>query len=304
MLAFNFFFLPPFGSFHVADPQNWIALIVFLVVAVIASHLSAAAEARAREAIAQRQEATRLFELSRAAETHRQRAELASALLASLSHDLRTPLTAIRVALRNLEDASLTDDDRRAQRQLAVVEIDRLNELFDDVLDLARIEAAAITAERECVSPADLIEAAVTRAGANLEGHPLQIDATGDVGADVDPRLTASALAQLLENAGKYSPRGSPIDVRGWTSAEGLCFTVRDRGIGLDAGERDRLFERFYRGRAARAHSSGTGMGLAICRGLLAAQGGTVWADNADGGGALFSIVIPAAVRPVTAGQQ
>ena len=91
------------------------------------------------------------------------------------------------------------------------------------------------------------------------------------------------------------------IDVRGWTDTEGLHLTVRDHGTGLDVNERDHLFERFYRGRAAREHSVGTGMGLAITRGLLTAEQGRVWGENVDDGGARFSIVVPAQVRRIQA---
>jgi signal transduction histidine kinase len=114
----------------------------------------------------------------------------------------------------------------------------------------------------------------------------------------VEPRLTSAALAHLLENALQYAPVDRPIAVRGRVEPEGLHLSVTDQGPGLDPGELDHLFERFYRGARAKARSSGTGMGLAITRGLLAAEGGRVWGENVEGG-ARFSIVVPAASRPV-----
>lgn len=232
-----------------------------------------------------------------AAEGLRQRADLTGTLLASLSHDLRTPLTAIRLAVANLQDGGLSEPDRRAQAQLALTEIERLNRLFQDILDMARIDAATIAAEREWVTPSDIVDAAVTRLGALLDGRPLQIEASSDEEAEVDPKLTSNALAHLIENAAQYSRQDAPIELRGWTSMEGLHLMVRDHGPGLDPAELDHLFERFYRGARARRHSFGTGMGLAITRGLLAVEHGRVWSENAAEGGSRFTIVVPARVR-------
>jgi len=436
MLLLNYFFLPPVGTFTISDPQNWVALVAFLIVAVIASNLSAAAQARTREAVARRNEVTRLFDLSRdvllttqtagaldalarhiarrfelgrvaiylprnyrwdvyqgaeesvvvdeqqletvlatargtiefdarqraygghasgldengqpvslvpirqgtkpigvlavggpildvgtldavagvaaiaieraqfladreAAELVRQKADLASTLLATLSHDLRTPLTAIRVAVENLRQPNLTVEARRDQTRAALSELDRLTRLFQDILDMARIDAAAIRIDRQWVAPADIVDAAAAHVRHELEGRALRIDADSDVEVEVDPKLTSAALAHLLENAAQYSPAERPIAVTAHTEVGGLRVSVQDEGPGLDPGELDHLFERFYRGNAARQSSFGTGMGLAITRGLLAAAGGQVWAENVPGKGARFTITVPGAVREV-----
>jgi signal transduction histidine kinase len=123
------------------------------------------------------------------------------------------------------------------------------------------------------------------------------VDAPSDAEVEVDPRLASAALAHLLENAAQYSARAAPITVKASAGAGGFEVSVIDNGPGLDPGELDHLFERFYRGRMARQSSFGTGMGLAITRGLLAAVGGRVWAENAPGAGARFTIVIPGATR-------
>jgi two-component system sensor histidine kinase KdpD len=120
---------------------------------------------------------------------------------------------------------------------------------------------------------------------------------------EIDPRLTSSALAHLLENAAAYSPSGSAIDVRGWTDGGGLRLSVRDHGAGLAPEEVEHLFEPFYRGTRARQTAAGTGMGLAITRGLLAVEDGRVWGENASSGGAQFSIVVPANVRQMAVPQ-
>ena len=433
-LALNFFFLPPVGTFTIADPQNWVALVAFLVAAVIASNLSAAAHARAREAIASRNEVTRLFDLTRdvllttetpgaidalarhvarrfelsrvaiclptdrgwrihqggreevtvgtdalngalakargtlefdarqraygghvrvgddhgdtliiplrqgtkaigllvaeapsldvgtldavagvvaiaiertqflnereAAELVRQKADLAATLLAALSHDLRTPLTAIRAAVENLRE-DLTLDERRGQAEAALVELDRLNRLFQDILDMARIDAATVHVDRQWVTPADVVDAAAAHARHALDGHALRVEADADVEVETDPRVASVALSHLLENAAQYSAADSEITVEARARPEGLRITVTDRGPGLDPGELDHLFERFYRGRKARQLASGTGMGLAITRGLLAALGGSVWAENAPDAGAQFTIAVPGRRRPL-----
>jgi two-component system, OmpR family, sensor histidine kinase KdpD len=277
-LALNYFFLPPVGTFTIADPQNWIALFAFLIVAVIASQLSTAAKDRALA---------------------RQKAELASTLLASLSHDVRTPLTAIRVAVENLT-GSLSSEERGAQVAAATSEITRLTRLFDDILDMARIDAAAVQIDRQWVGAPDVVDAALVYVRPIVDGHPLQVNAGSEMEAEIDPRLASGALSHLLENAAQYSPRESEIIVSASVEADGLHVTVTDQGPGLAADELAYLFDRFYRGRSARQRSSGTGMGLSITRGLLAAAGGRVWAENAPAGGARFSMVVPGRVRAVT----
>jgi two-component system sensor histidine kinase KdpD len=243
-------------------------------------------------------ERNQLLEERQQSELARQRAELSSALLASLSHDLRTPLTAIRTAVTNLDAEWLDSHERRGQAGVALEQIGRLQRLFDEILDMARIEAGALRADRGWVTPAEIIEAAVAYAGTSLDGHRLEIDAVTGVAVETDPRLTSSALAHLLENAAAYSPRGSTIEVRGSADGDGLRLSVRDHGPGFAREDVDHLFQPFYRGTSARQTATGTGMGLAITRGLLAVEGGRVWGENV-GPGARFSIVVPARVRPM-----
>jgi signal transduction histidine kinase len=132
-----------------------------------------------------------------------------------------------------------------------------------------------------------------------LEEHALRVDADATREVEIDPRLVSVAVSHLLENAAQYSPRDRNVDIRAAVEDDGLHVTVTDGGPGLDPGERDHLFERFFRGRAARETTTGTGMGLAITRGLLSAAGGRVWAENVPGAGARFSVHVPGAVRPM-----
>jgi two-component system sensor histidine kinase KdpD len=237
-----------------------------------------------------------------AAERVRQKADLAATLLASLSHDLKTPLTAIRVAVENLR-GGLTPDDRRAQADLAAAELARLSRLFQDILDMARVDAAAILVEKQWVTAAEVIDAAMSHVRYTLKGRTVNVDADSGTVVEIDPRLASGALSHLLENAAQYSPPDRDIVVVGRAEPDGLHVSVVDQGPGLDPGELDHLFERFYRGRTARQLSPGTGMGLAISRGLLAAAGGRVWAENVPGAGAKFSMVVPGAVRHVVEGR-
>jgi len=293
-LALNFFFLPPVRTFTVADPQNWVALAAFLVASIVGSNLSATAKERARIAV----ERAQFLQEREAAELARQRGELASTLLASLSHDLKTPLTAIGVAVENLR-GDLPSDERRSQAEAAIAELVRLTRLFDDLLDMARIDAAVIKIQREWVTPADIVDAALAHSRHAMKNHAVRVEADADGVVNVDARLTSVALSHLLENAARYSPADREILIEARNVAEGLNVTVTDHGPGLDPEEIQHLFERFYRGRQAQTVAPGTGMGLAIARGLLNALDGRVWAENAGGGGARFSMIVPGTTRPL-----
>ncbi len=246
-------------------------------------------------------ERSQFLEERRQAELTAQRAELSSALLAALGHDLRTPLTAAQVAVSNVLDSSQPESQRRDQAALARRELERLNRLFQEILDMARIETRTVHADRQWVTAADVVEAARAQAAHVLGGRQVRVEADADMLVEIDPRLTSSALAHLLENAAHYSPPDTVIDVRGWIDDEGLRLTVTDEGQGVAPAEIDRLFEPFFRGDRARQLAAGTGMGLPITRGLLAAQGGRVWAENVAPHGARFSIAVAGRTRTLVA---
>jgi len=245
-------------------------------------------------------ERAKLLEERQDSERIRQSAELKSALLSSLGHDLKTPLTAITAAAGNLRGKWGDEPQRREQLDIITGEISRLNRLFQNIVEMARIETGAVDAEHEWVVPQDIIEAAIQHVQQSLAGHELDVVCGGDVAVLLDPRLTSAALAHMLENAGQYSPAGSTITVTATVDADTLTVAVRDRGRGVDSEDLQFLFERFYRGADARRRAFGTGMGLAITRGLLAAQGGHVWAENHADGGAVFTLRIPAPSRVAT----
>jgi K+-sensing histidine kinase KdpD len=289
---FNVFFLPPVGTLRVADPGQWIALLTLLAVGLVASHLSSEVRRRTEEAAQRRQEAALVG----------RSAELKSALLAALSHDLKTPLTALTVATENLTAPWLDDEGRREQAEIVRSELARLNRLFEDVSVMAGIELQAVNADPEWVEPADIVDAAVSRVGRVIDTHQIEVRVhSAAVLVRVDPRLTSTALAHLLENAAQYSPPGSRVRIETDVVDDELRIRVTDEGPGIGPEDLERVFERHYRGADAKQVRFGSGMGLAITRGLMAAQAGRAWAERHQGDGAVFVLAVPAAVRRVQA---
>ncbi len=249
-------------------------------------------------------ERAQLLDARKAGELARQSDALKAALLASIGHDLRTPLTAIRVAATNVQGASLSAADRREQSDLILSEVERLTRLFQNILEMARIDAGAVATDARWAHPSEILAAARDQVEHTLQAHVLQVTTETDDAVRLDPRLTATALAHVLENAAHYAPAGSAIEVRTSYGAEGLTVAVRDHGPGIAAADLPHLFDRFYRGSASRSRAAGTGMGLWIVRGLLAVQQGRVWAENGRGGGAVFTVVVPAVTRPAEIDQE
>ncbi len=242
-------------------------------------------------------ERAQFLDQRKTAELARQSEALKSALLASLGHDLRTPLTAIRVAADNLRSSWPDERERREQSELIATEVDRLTRLFQNILEMARIDAGAVTRDARWVAPSEIVDAARSRVEPALRGRTVELSVVSDRLVRLDPRLTAAALSQLLENAAHHSADGSSIQIHATVTDAGLTLSVRDHGSGIAPGDLPHLFERFYRGGDATLRRSGTGMGLAIARGLLAVEGGEISAENCADGGARFTIVVPAEVK-------
>ena len=229
-----------------------------------------------------------------AAELTRQSEELKTALLASLGHDLRTPLTAIRVAASNLKAEWLDTSDRQEQSALILEEVDRLTRLFANILEMARLDAGAVERTPRWTHPSEIVTAARYQVAHGLSHHVVKVTIDEDRPVQLDAALTASALAQLLQNAAQYAPFDTPIEVTVSARDSTLHLRVRDHGPGIDPADLPHLFERFYRGTgASQLRASGSGLGLWIARGLLSAEGGRVWAENCPDGGAAFTITVP-----------
>jgi two-component system sensor histidine kinase KdpD len=242
-------------------------------------------------------ERAQFLEERKTAELTRQSEELKTALLASLGHDLRTPLTAIRVAASNMKASWLAPEQRAEQSDVILTETERLTRLFQNILEMARIDAGAIATESRWTHPSEIIAAARDHVEHTLRDHKVAVRIETDVLVRLDPRLTATALAHLLENAAQYAPAKSTIEVRARVEADDFIVQVQDQGAGIAAADLPHLFERFYRGQSVAGRTSGTGLGLPIARGLLATERGRIWAENTPGGGARFTIAVPAATK-------
>ncbi|HXG27069.1 MAG TPA: DUF4118 domain-containing protein [Candidatus Binatia bacterium] len=260
-----------------------------------ATRLMAAAADQVGQALAQ----DRLATEAGAAEVARQSDALKSALLQSVSHDLRTPLATIRAAAGTLHPRSGLDEASRAASSDAIErEVARLDRLVANLLDLGRIEAGALRPEPDVFELDDLAGRTVDRMAARLAGHNLQL-ALEPLPVLVDPVFLDEALTNLLDNAAKFAPAASTIRVAGSRSADVVRLVVEDAGPGVPDGFLERIFEPFQRGPSTgRAGRPGTGIGLAVVRGLVEAMGGTARARRSDLGGLAVEIEVPHASLP------
>ncbi len=391
--AFNFFHIPPTGRFTIVDSNNWVALVAFVLVAVVVSTMAEVARGRAAEAERRRREAdlaatlarellagertqdalrttarrvaeslglgSAALELGEVAGNERHRAlplrgldgttlatllvpsrvpndiaerltsqvvptlsalvaialhrdavqaeavetaalrrsdELKTALLRAVSHDLRTPLTAIVTAGHALGSESLTVEEREQMSAAVVDEGERLSALIDKLFDLSRLQAGRMEPRRESVSIEEVL----------LAAEDALPDAAGHVHLSVDPATPAlmadaaqleRVFANLIENALRYSDRGEPVRVSVRQVGSRVVVRVSDRGPGIPEGEQQRVFEPFYRGADA-ARTSGSGLGLAIAKGFVEANGGTIAVESLPGQGTSLVVSFP------TGGQQ
>jgi two-component system sensor histidine kinase KdpD len=419
-LAFNYFFLPPIGTFTIADPQNWIALFAFLVTAVTASQLSERARREARSAIERRQEVERLYgfsqlllssdnpaellnlipryivesfairsaaislssrsdvyrsgpnidglesrdlqliclrgepridpanqlgfmplrmgtrvvgslgvsgsalsrqtleaigslvaisieragaveKLSRA-EAARESEQLRSVLLDSVTHEFRSPLTAIKASVTSLlgraGQTSSSHSPEEQQELLTIIneESDRLNRLIGEAAEMAQLDANKVEFRFESAPVAPVVEEALEELKQLLLRHPVDVRIpAGLPPARMDPPHIKEVLVHLIENAAKYSPADAPIRLTA-EAKDGdqmLTINIADRGPGIDDFEQSLVFEKFYRGRNQRVQVHGTGMGLAICKAIVEAHGGRLGVTSQLGHGSVFYFSLP-----------
>ena len=312
--AYSYFFLPPEG-FGIEDPEDWIAFVVFTVTAVIAGELASRAERRAAEAKAGQQEIQRLyqelqaaFERASEAEAARRNEQLKAALLDALTHNLRTPLTAIKAAVTALirsgpwkPQSELSSEGRHELLQVIDEESDRLNRFIEGLSTSDRAEPAQPLHLR-AVPAENLVRAGLTRAETVTRDHRVAVALDDDLPrVSVDEASITEVIYILLDNASKYAPAGSTITVRAGRDGERhVRLTVIDEGPGIPAEHRERVFEKFFRIPGRQSHDprrGGIGLGLPIARRLVEAQAGWIWVDAIDDHGTSISMTLPVAVE-------
>ena len=231
-----------------------------------------------------------------AAETEQAR----SALLSAVSHDLRTPLASMTGAAGVLLDhtAEMGAGERRELLETIREEAERLGRLVGDLLDLTRLESGSLRARKEWYPLEEVVSSALGRLGTRLEGREVRVKMPPEVLlAPIDPILLEQVFLNLVENAAKYSPPGSSIEIRAAAEGEEVAVEIADRGPGLPAGEEERVFERFYRVADGR-RAEGAGLGLAVCEAIVKVHGGRIEARNRPGGGAVFRFTLPVEGTP------
>lgn len=261
------------------------------------TRLMAAAADQLAQAVRRERLAARAAEL----EIERRSDEIRSALLDSVSHDLRTPLASIRAAAGGLADPAIAPDVQhvRAAARSIDEEAERLNRLVGTLLDMSRIQAGALLAEIDVIPLSELVEPAVSRMRTQLSGRSVTVELPVDLpSVRADAVLLSQALTNLLENAARYTPAGTPIAVRASADPDGahVALRVEDGGPGVSRDALPHLFERFYRapGSGDAGARRGFGLGLAVVHGLVAAMGGSVHAAHSPLGGLSITLRLPA----------
>ena len=409
--AFNYYFLPPVGTFTIAGTQNWIALLAFLTTAVIASQLSDRARKQTEEAVSRRRELERLYSFSQQlltadnvlqllndvpqhvidsfgvaaaavyvpekgniyrsgiespdldadqlksiiargepmmdrernvsfaplkmgvrtvgaigvvgylsrqtldamgsliaiaveranavenltrSETTREGERLRSAILDSVTHEFRTPLTSIKASITSLMSTpGLSADDRQELMTVINEESDRLNRLIGEAAEVAQLESHEFQLDLQACRFIDLVRAALADVKQVLGKHPVDIRVPEHITVRLDADRIKEVLVQLLENAAKYSASESPIHITAELNSGNLEVSIADQGAGIDDMEQALIFDKFYRGKNQRYRVQGTGMGLAIVKAIVEAHGGKIGVTSQLGCGSVFHIVLP-----------
>jgi two-component system sensor histidine kinase KdpD len=230
-------------------------------------------------------------------EAARESERLRSALLDSVTHEFRTPLTSIKASITSLlSEAQLAPEQRQELLTVIDEESDRLNRLVGEAVEMAQLDANEVRLELRPNSIRELIETAIEESQAVLEQNPIEVRLPDDLPAAImDTAWITKVLRHLLENAVKYSAPGSPIFVSSEVKGDRLITNVADRGSGIDDLERSLIFDKFYRGQSQRYRVQGTGMGLAIVKAIVEAHGGRISVTSQLGHGSVFSFGLPLA---------
>jgi two-component system, OmpR family, sensor histidine kinase KdpD len=246
--------------------------------------------------IALAQERGRIAELAADAEATRRADVAKTAIMHAISHDLRTPLTAIGTAAGALREPGLSDDDRAELTSVVGTESERLERMVTDLLDLSRIEAGAVNPQTDWCDLNDTIARAAEHVRRQRGEFPITIDVAPDLPlVRADAAQLERVFTNLIDNAVKFSPTGKPVEVRGISANGRVTIRVVDHGRGIPAAQQSQIFNPFVRGRDAQ---QGSGLGLAICRGFVEANGGRIALQSRGREGAAFAVSFPVVAQP------
>lgn len=217
---------------------------------------------------------------------------LRTSLLSSLSHDLRSPLGSIEGAASLLVgDANVSSEARKDLATSILQESRRMTRLIANLLDMIRVETGALAVKKQWQPLEEVVGVALIRLEEKLRSHPVLVDIPEDLPlVPVDELLMEQVFINLLENGARYTPAGTPIRITAWAEEGAVLVEVSDRGPGIPPGEQESVFRKFYRGSS---QDGGAGLGLTICRGIVTAHGGRIWAETDPAGGARFRFTLP-----------
>lgn len=284
--AFDVLFVPPRGRFVIDDVQYLLTFAIMLAVALVISRLVDSVRRQAREQAS----------LEVEAETERIR----SALLASISHDLRTPLAVMAGASSSLVESGerLSDEERRALATSVFDQAREMSEHVAKVLQMTRLETGAIRVDRDWAALSEIAGSVLTRLAERMAAHRVIVELPDDLPlVRVDATLVEQALGNLLENCARHTPAGTVVRVRAQHRAAEIVVTVEDYGGGLSDADLERVFAKFNRG-SVEGGGTDIGLGLAICRAVVRLHGGRAWAERVPAGGTAFRFTLPLEEAP------
>jgi two-component system sensor histidine kinase KdpD len=288
-LCWNFLFIPPRFTFHIDKVEDALTFITFFIIALTVGGLTA--QLKAREHLAAQMQLAKNSE------------RLRKTLLDCVSHELKTPLAAIGAASQELLRLVPDAQNDGMLRELAAEIHDgshRLNRVVNNLLDMNRLESGVVQPNREWCDVRELLQSSIESESDSIDGREVRVEVPENTPLVlVDHLLMEQAIAKLLANAGSYTSSRLPIEIDAECRSGHLVVSVSDRGPGLPAELSERVFEKFYRG--DRRTAGGLGLGLAIARGFVEAHGGTLVAENRDGGGARFTIDLPVRITDANA---
>ncbi len=279
VLAYDYFFTEPIFQLEVYDRRDLVTFAIMLFVALVISN--------------QTERLRRSMATTREVEIEIENERLRNALLSSVSHDLRTPLGVVKGAATALleQEHTLSQERRREYLRAISDEANRINRFVRNLLDVTSLERGALRARKEWQPLEEVIGVALNRMDEQLGARPVQVRIDPDVAlAPFDATLIEHVLVNLVENAIKYTPQPSRLEINARRVELGVEIEVADSGPGIPVGQEEQVFAKFHRATPAAA---GMGLGLTICRGIVTAHGGRIWCENRPGGGASFRFVLP-----------